>query len=76
MTELSNKHWFKVAHSNQLSERGRLHVCIEERYITLFKNKGKITAIDSVCHHAGGPLTEGILQEIEELSLTTVSCPW
>jgi len=42
----------------------------------VFRNHGKLSAIDSVCHHAGGPLTVGPLRDIEDLGLTTVSCPW
>jgi hypothetical protein len=29
-----------------------------------------------VCHHAGGPLTDGPIRDIEDLGLTVVSCPW
>lgn len=68
--------WWKIAGINSVAERGRLHTCIEGRYITIFRNKGKLSAIDSVCHHAGGPLTDGPLRDIEDLGLTAVSCPW
>ena len=57
-------------------EGNRIHTRIDGRYVTVFRNKGKLSCIDSICHHAGGPLTLGPLQEIEDLSLTVVSCPW
>lgn len=29
------------------------------------------------CYHAGGPLTKGVLQDIEDLgNITVVACPW
>ena len=57
-------------------EKSRLHTQIEGRYITVFRQKGNLSAIDSVCYHAGGPLTLGPLQDIEDLDVTAVSCPW
>ena len=48
----------------------RLHTCVEGRYITIFRHNNRLSAIDSVCHHAGGPLTLGPLQDIEELGMT------
>jgi nitrite reductase/ring-hydroxylating ferredoxin subunit len=38
--------------------------------VTIFRHRGHLTAIDSVCHHAGGPLTLGPLQDIEDLGST------
>lgn len=62
--------------ASALCEGGRLHTCIEGRFITVFRIHGKLSAIDSICHHAGGPLTAGPIQEIEELGMTVVLCPW
>ena len=42
----------------------------EGRIYALFNVEGKITAIDGVCPHQGGPLADGTLEG------TTVSCPW
>ena len=44
--------------------------------MTIFYHNGILSCIDSVCYHAGGPLCEGNLEEIEDLSVTAVSCPW
>ncbi len=67
--------WYQVSDS-PIQANSRMHVRINGRFITLFHYRNSITAIDSVCHHAGGPLTEGPLQDIEELNTTVVLCPW
>lgn len=67
--------WKVAASSDVLVEGGRLHTCVEGRYITLFRHGG-LSCIDSICHHAGGPLTAGPLQDIEDLQITVVLCPW
>ena len=59
-----------------LPEGGRLHVRVQGRFVTLFRRRGRLSAIDSICHHAGGPLTLGGLQDIEDLGVTVVLCPW
>ena len=69
--------WYKVCEKGQPAEGRRLHQVVEGRYITLFRIKGVVTAIDAICYHAGGPLTLGSLQDIEDLGgVTVVSCPW
>lgn len=68
--------WWVVGSSVYLNEGDRIHCCVEGRFITIFRNKGRISSIDSVCHHAGGPLTLGKLTDIEDLGITVVSCPW
>ena len=35
------------------TEGNRIHTRIDERYVTIFRNKGKLSCIDSICHHAG-----------------------
>ena len=70
--------WWRVAEQSAevLPEGGRLHVRVEGRFVTVFRVKGRLSAIDSICHHAGGPLTLGSLQDIEDLGVTVVLCPW
>jgi nitrite reductase (NADH) small subunit len=41
-----------------------------ERRIALFNVDGTFFAVDDVCPHAGGPLSEGYLAD------RTVTCPW
>jgi nitrite reductase/ring-hydroxylating ferredoxin subunit len=68
--------WYKVATATDIAEGGRLHVKVEGRYVTIFLHRGHLSAIDSICHHAGGPLTLGSVRDIEELGVTVVLCPW
>lgn len=68
--------WYRVAESNQIAEGDRIHVRVDLRYVTIFRNRGVLSAIDSICHHAGGPLTLGPLKDIEDLGVTVVLCPW
>jgi nitrite reductase/ring-hydroxylating ferredoxin subunit len=49
----SNTRWWCVSSTNQPRNGDRIHVCIEDRYITIFRYNRKLSAIDSVCHHAG-----------------------
>ena len=59
-----------------LLEGSRLHSCIEGRYISCFRHHNILSAIDSTCYHAGGPLALGEVSDIEELGISVVSCPW
>ena len=45
-------------------------VTIEDREIALFNIDGKLYAIDNICPHQGGPLSEGYVEG------ATVTCPW
>lgn len=68
--------WFKVAEHGVPKNGSRLHVSIMGRFVTIFRHKQTLSAIDSVCYHAGGPLTMGPIQDIEELGMAVVLCPW
>jgi nitrite reductase/ring-hydroxylating ferredoxin subunit len=63
---------YRVSDHGVPREGERIHTRINNRYITIFRNKDKLSVIDSICHHAGGPLTLGALQEIEDLGFTTI----
>ena len=78
MSSPEGKGWWQLDTSaSSLREGQRVHCCVEGRYISIFRVKGTLSAIDAICHHAGGPLTAGPLQEIEELGgVTVVLCPW
>lgn len=73
---MATNFWYRVANTNTPTEGNRLHVRVNGRYLTIFRYKNKLSVIDSICHHAGGPLTLGPLQDIEDLSMTVVLCPW
>ena len=68
--------WWLVS-SYSISRGSRLHTRIEGRAITVFRDlkSGTLSAIDSVCAHAGGNLADGQIQDIEELGLSVVLCP-
>lgn len=68
--------WFRVAPAGYPDEGGRLHARVDGRFVTIFRLRGRLSAIDAICHHAGGPLTLGPVEDIEDLGVTVVLCPW
>eukprot|EP00981_Chlorochromonas_danica_P004937 scaffold988_cov165-Ochromonas_danica.AAC.39 len=68
--------WYRVGNAGLPHEGDRLHVRVNERYLTIFRQRGRLSALDSICHHASGPLTAGPLQDVEDLGVTVVLCPW
>ena len=60
----------KVASKTELD--GQSPICVEVggKRIALFDLDGEIYAIDDVCTHEGGPLSEGLVENDE------VECPW
>jgi nitrite reductase/ring-hydroxylating ferredoxin subunit len=68
--------WWVVSENGSPHEGERIHTSVAGRYITIFRYKGKLSSIDSICHHAGGPLTLGNITDIEDLGVSVVSCPW
>jgi len=60
----------QVATTHELSPgQGKL-VEVNQKRIALFNTGGQFYAIDDICPHRGGPLSEG------ELEGETVVCPW
>lgn len=39
--------WWKVAITSDLADGGRLHTCVNGRYITLFRQRNVLSAIDA-----------------------------
>ncbi|WP_422926970.1 Rieske (2Fe-2S) protein [Singulisphaera sp. PoT] len=60
----------KVATLSQLPPGSSLEVEHDGRIYALFNVDGKISAIDGLCPHQGGPLADGPLHG------TLVTCPW
>jgi nitrite reductase/ring-hydroxylating ferredoxin subunit len=60
----------KVARTDELPPGQAKLVEVMRKRIVLFNVGGHYYAIDDVCPHRGGPLSEG------ELEGTTVICPW
>jgi nitrite reductase/ring-hydroxylating ferredoxin subunit len=68
--------WWVVSKTSFPREGERIHVNLEGRFITIFRHHGILSSIDSICHHAGGPLTLGKIIDIEDLGMSVISCPW
>lgn len=68
--------WFRIADKGLPLDGERLHAKVNGRFITVFRQGESLHCIDSICHHAGGPLTLGPLKDIEDLAVTVVLCPW
>jgi 3-phenylpropionate/trans-cinnamate dioxygenase ferredoxin subunit len=58
-----------VAKTTEIPDPGRKLVELEDRVIALFHVGGRFFAIDDVCTHDGGPLSEGTLDGF------TIACP-
>ncbi|PNH09110.1 Rieske domain-containing protein [Tetrabaena socialis] len=63
-----------VGESSALPEGGRLHARLEGRYVTVLRLDGKLSCIDSVCFHAGGPLGIGDIEDVN--GHKCLVCPW
>lgn len=57
-----------------LKSKGRAHLHLEGRFVTVISHKAKLYCIDSPCYHAGGPLGEGEVRDIEDIPC--IRCPW
>jgi nitrite reductase/ring-hydroxylating ferredoxin subunit/uncharacterized membrane protein len=62
--------WTPVAGEGELSEGSIRRAEVQGRGILLYKESGRIHAIEETCTHAGGPLSEG------EVHDGVVTCPW
>lgn len=58
-----------VAHTSELSDPGTTLVEVEGRVIALFCVAGQYWAIDDICTHDGGPLSDGVLGD------HAIACP-
>ncbi|MCC7083635.1 MAG: non-heme iron oxygenase ferredoxin subunit [Pirellulales bacterium] len=60
-----------VAHAADLADPGKILVEVDDRLVVLFRVAGKFYAIDDLCTHDGGPLSEGTL----DAKACTIACP-
>lgn len=60
----------KVATRGEISEQSAKLVKIGDKRIALFNLAGQFFALDDVCPHADGPLSEGEIEGEE------IECPW
>ena len=63
--------FISVAKVADLSDPGKMLVEAGDQLIVLFRVGGKFYAIDDVCTHDGGPLSEGAL----DAKACTIACP-
>lgn len=61
--------FFPIAKASDVPDPGKLLVEVDERPVALFHVGGEFYALDDVCTHDGGPLTEGLLEDC------TIVCP-
>lgn len=67
---MSTRQHVKVAEASELPPGTMKVVEVGEDQVLLVNAEGEIYACDNVCTHAGGPLAEGELNDVE------VECPW
>lgn len=69
--------WKRVASVKDLDaapDKGRLHVHVDGRFISIIRHEEKLYCLDSTCFHAGGPLALGEIEDIE--GTPCLRCPW
>ena len=59
----------RVARFDELADPGRELVEVDDRVVVLLRVAGEVFALDDVCTHDGGPLSEGELED------HTIACP-
>lgn len=62
--------FIQVAKKSEIAAGAAKCVEVEGKRIALFHLGSEVFAIDDVCPHAGGPLSEGVIEGDE------VECPW
>ena len=69
MTDTGMSDFVAVAKVADISDPGRLLVEVEDRLVVIVRVGEEYFAIDDVCTHDGGPLSDG------ELDDHTIACP-
>lgn len=64
--------FIKVANTSDLPAGQAAVVELGGRTIAIFNVKGQFFALDNICMHRGGPLSEGFVDQ----NNLTVQCPW
>ena len=62
--------WVEVAESGAISEGSATEVVVEGRILAIFRQRGRLYALDGMCAHQGGPIAEG------QVAHGCVTCPW
>ena len=67
--DASSGEWHDVAQLGEIPDVGGLLVSVNSKEIALFKDSGKVHAVDDECPHRGGSLSNGLAMDGE------VTCP-
>jgi nitrite reductase/ring-hydroxylating ferredoxin subunit/uncharacterized membrane protein len=62
--------WTAVGPEAEPAERTTKRVDVEGRGVLLYRESGRLYALEETCTHAGGPLAEGKVED------GVVTCPW
>lgn len=62
--------WEYVCEVSEIQEDRAKTVCLDDERIAIFKYQGKLSAVNNVCRHQGGPLGEGKVVD------GCITCPW
>ena len=62
--------WTPVLPSPQLPERVTRRVDLRGHSVLVYREAGRVYAMEDACAHAGGPLSEGVVED------GVVTCPW
>ena len=62
--------WIVVATSEELAEGAAIERVAENCLIAIFRHAGTLYAIEGLCAHHGGPLSQGQVRD------GCVTCPW
>lgn len=62
--------WHVVGKSTDVGEKQGVEFLVGADVIAVFRQEGKLYAVDGICAHQGGPIAKGALDR------TCVTCPW
>jgi nitrite reductase/ring-hydroxylating ferredoxin subunit len=62
--------WIVVAGLDELPQEGAIERTVEGQLIAIFRHQGVLFAIEGLCAHHGGPLSQG------QVANGCVTCPW
>lgn len=62
--------WESVGKSTDVGEKQGVEFLVGSDVVAVFRQEGKLYAVDGICAHQGGPIAKGALDK------TCVTCPW
>ncbi|MEM1070987.1 MAG: Rieske 2Fe-2S domain-containing protein [Planctomycetota bacterium] len=68
--EPAEANWTTVAQSEEVTQESPKEVIVGEYILAIFRDQGRLFALDGMCAHQGGPLAEGAVAN------GCVTCPW